>query len=127
MFFDHLDRVITSNTTGLELVKNKLSSIIPETEKYLAFSNLPRELTTRLHQQFLSQCNPEESSTPRPELQKKQSMSNPQKATQLGKRKRGSQPPSTKKPATSLSSPSHPSSSQNPFLSKGHQPPLEPT
>ena len=35
MFFYPLDRVITSNTTDLELVKNKLSSIIPEVESFL--------------------------------------------------------------------------------------------
>ena len=51
---------------------------------------------------FLGQCNTDESLTPRPELQRKQNMSNPQKATQLGKRKRGSQPPSTKRPAPTI-------------------------
>ncbi len=86
---------------SLEIVTNNMSTIIPETEKYIASLNLPQKTTAKLHQDLINNCKPQ-ATTPRPELAK-----NLEKVTNPRKRKpvSSTQLPPVKKPKTTENQP----------------------
>ena len=54
LFFQQLDRVITSNTIKLKLTECTMTSIVPQTELYLSRLTLSTEDICSLHDKFLS-------------------------------------------------------------------------
>ncbi len=121
IFFQHLTKVTAHNTTQLEVLKVKLASIIPQTEKYIASLDLHPHTIARLHAELTQQCKVknDEEVTPRPEIVKKTKNTGLTKKKPR-KRKSSIQPPPTKRP---LLDPSCSSS----FLSLGPQPNAAPT
>lgn len=70
LFFQQLDRVITSNTIKLKLTECAMTSIITQTELYLSRLTEPTQDICSLYDKFLSDCQISHH-TPIPQLQAK--------------------------------------------------------
>ena len=108
LFFQQLEKAITSNTIELRLLESRLTSILMQTEQYLVTSSLPLEDIKMLHNKFLKD-NDIKNHTPLPELQSKMQDQHPSTAhhkRRRPKRKCPTQAPQPKK-----------QNKQDPFLS----------
>ena len=70
LFFDHLDKIITSDSITLELTNAAIQSILAQTETYLASLQAPSQRITQLYQTFLT-SNHITDREPLPILQRK--------------------------------------------------------
>lgn len=87
LFFEHLEKVITSNQIKVELHKSTLTSIIVQTEAQLSKSPLPQEQIGQLYVQF-KQDNNINNRIAIPELQTKLRSTN-ETLIKKARRKRG--------------------------------------
>ena len=88
LFFQHLQKVITSNQTKIELHKSTLTSIIVQTEAQLSKSSLPQQQLRTLYTQF-KQDNNIKDRIAIPELQTKLQVTNEETPNKKPRRKRG--------------------------------------
>lgn len=70
LFFEHLDKIITSDNITLELTNATIQSILAQTETYLASLQAPPQEVTQLYQTFLA-SNHITDREPLPILQRK--------------------------------------------------------
>ena len=115
LFFQQLDKVITSNTIKVKLTECTLTSIVTQTEKYLSTLALPTQEICLIYDKFVSDCQINHH-TPLPELQTKlQQNRDPDTCTPGTHTKR--RRPKRKNPTPTP--PSSKYSKQDPFLSPG--------
>ena len=80
LFFEHLDKIITSDNITLELTNAAIQNIMAQTETYLASLQAPPQTVTQLYQTFLAN-NHITDREPLPILQKKLTTNSPTAAT----------------------------------------------
>ena len=68
LFFEHVERVITSDNISLELNKAAITSVLSQTETYLSSLSTPPQTLTEIYYNFLSE-NHVIDHTPLPVLQ----------------------------------------------------------
>jgi hypothetical protein len=88
LFFQHLQKVVTSNQIKAELHKATLTSIIVQTEAHLSKSSLPQEQLRALYTQFKLDNNIKDRIAI-PELQTKLQVTNEETPNKKTRRKRG--------------------------------------
>ena len=86
LFFQHLSKVITSNTIKLQILEANAITIITQTEKYLSSLPLSLEQLRSIHSKFVSD-NSLEHHTLIPALQSKLHSSQPRSNTGQNKRR----------------------------------------
>lgn len=111
LFFDHIDKILTSDNLTLELTKLRIDNILAQTESYLSSLQASPQTLSDLYHQFLTSSHITDH-TPLPVLQAKllTTATTTDKGTTLGKRRRKDD---------------HPSSSKH-FLLQGPYPPPQP-
>ena len=70
MFFEHIERVITSDSISMEIAEAAISSILSQTETHLSSTSMPPQLLTEIYHKFLAD-NHVTNHTPLPILQTK--------------------------------------------------------
>ena len=123
LFFQHLDKVIVSNTIKITLIEATLTNIITQTECYLNTLMISPQEITKLYDQFVSD-NEIKHHVPIPELQAKlQQNKHPDINLSITKTKR--RRPKRKNPAPTP--PPRKISKNDPFLSLGPSKPQIPS
>ena len=112
LFFQQLERAITSNTIELSLLESRSASILTQTEDYLSTLSLPPEDIKILYNKFLRE-NGIENHTPLPVLQSKVAQDQPLSTPSITHHK--SRRPKRKCPAQAPQP--NKQSKQDPFLS----------
>ena len=98
LFFEHLDKIITSDNITLELTNAAIQNIMAQTETYLASLQAPPQTVTQLYQTFLAN-NHITDREPLPILQRKLTTNSPTAAPNPP-----TQPVSLQSPASSSDS-----------------------
>lgn len=131
LFFEHVEKVITSDNISLELNKAAITSVLSQTEIYLSSLPTPPQKLTEIYYNFLSE-NHVTDHTPLPVLQTKlqtPEITNTPPHSNLSAPTTDMSPKQIKRPNRKRKQKqSHPRSEKKSkhFLSQGPHPPLKP-
>ena len=73
LFFEHVEKIVTSNSISLEITKAAINNILTQTESYLSSVSVPPQILTEIYYKFLAE-NHVTNHIPLPVLQTKLQM-----------------------------------------------------